>query len=243
MTELELTFVGTGNAFAPAGLCWNGFVANKRYLFEAPPQALQSLNALGIDANEVDAVVLSHHHGDHFLGLPFLLLHWKYFGRSRPVAIVGPPETKDLTLSIAESVYPGIRDITFEIEWHELQAGDRLRVGELELESLAMQHDQRLSGSLGFNARLQGRRFSYTGDSGMCDSVLDMARHAEVLVSECASRSEQLPIHMNLVDDMPVLRQRMNSDAHLILTHIDKDVTAENLKKTTVARDLQTYRF
>ena len=243
MRELELTFIVTGNAFAPGGLCWNGFVANGRYLFEAPPQALQSLNTLGLDPNELDAVILSHHHGDHFLGLPFLLLHWKYFGRTRPVTIIGPPNTKDLALSISENVYPGIRDIAFDIEWCELNAGDRLRVGGLELETLAMQHDQRLSGSLGFNASLAGRRFSYTGDSGMCDSVLEMARHAEILVSECASRSEQLPIHMNLVDDMPVLRQRMNPDAHLILTHIDKDVTAENLKGTTVARDLETYRF
>ena len=41
----------TGNAFVREGACWNGFVANGRYLFEAPPQALMSLNRLGIDPN------------------------------------------------------------------------------------------------------------------------------------------------------------------------------------------------
>src|SRR5690349_9768545 len=96
MSGLEFRFIGTGNAFAPGGLCWNGFVANRRYLFEAPPQALQSLNTLHIDANELDAVVLSHHHGDHFLGLPFLVLQWKYSKRTRPIRIIGPAGTKDL---------------------------------------------------------------------------------------------------------------------------------------------------
>lgn len=96
MADLELTFIGSGNAFVREGACWNGFVANGRYLFEAPPQALMSLNRLGIDPNAIDAVVLSHHHGDHLLGLPFLLLHWKYLGRTTPVTVIGPPETEDV---------------------------------------------------------------------------------------------------------------------------------------------------
>lgn len=243
MRDLELTFVGTGNAFAPGGMCWNGFLANKRYLFEAPPQALQSINRLGIDANELDAVILSHHHGDHFLGLPFLLLHWKYYGRSRPVTVVGPPGTRELTLQIGENVFPGIDEIRFDIEWKEVGPGQRLTVGDLELESLGVQHDERLSATLGYNAVLRGRKFSYTGDSALCDAVFDMARHAEVIVSECASRADRVPIHMNLVDDIPVLRQRMNPEAELVLTHIDSDVTADGLTGTRVAQDLETYRF
>lgn len=38
MADLDLRFIGTGNAFAPGGLCWNGFVLEGRYLFEAPPR-------------------------------------------------------------------------------------------------------------------------------------------------------------------------------------------------------------
>ncbi len=94
MAGLELTFIGSGNAFVREGACWNGFVANGRYLFEAPPQALMALNRLGIDPNAIDAVVLSHHHGDHLLGLPFLLLHWKYLGRTTPVTVIGRPRPR-----------------------------------------------------------------------------------------------------------------------------------------------------
>lgn len=243
MHHLDIQFVGTGNAFAPEGLCWNGFLANRRYLFEAPPQALMSLNKLGVNANDLDAVILSHHHGDHFLGLPFLILHWKYMGRLAPIRIVGPPGTEQLTRDIGSRVYPGLFEMNYEIEWVVAEPGAKLSIGPLELEPVAVKHDTRLDLSLGYAALLDGRRFAYTGDSALCDAVLDLARGAEVLVSECASRDGKLDIHMNLVDDMPRVQTTMGPDAHLLLTHLGPGIDSNNLPRTTVARDFQTYRF
>jgi hypothetical protein len=44
MSGINLTFIGSGNAFAPAGLCWIGFLVNGKYLFETPPSALMAIN-------------------------------------------------------------------------------------------------------------------------------------------------------------------------------------------------------
>jgi ribonuclease BN (tRNA processing enzyme) len=243
MRELKLTFIGSGNAFSPAGLCCNGFLVNDRFLFESPPQALSSLNTLGFDANALDAVIISHHHGDHFLGLPFLLLHWKYKGRQRPVTIIGPRSTETLGRMIAETVFPGVFDVLFEINWLEAEPNRPLSVAGLDLDPLSMQHDDRLAMSLGYAARLGGRKFGYTGDTTLCDSVLGLARDSEVLISECASRDQKIPIHMNLVDDMPAVRSAMPNNSALILTHIDSAVTADGLPNTAIAEDFRTYRF
>ena len=235
--------MGTGNAFAPGGLCWSGFVLNDKYLFEAPPQALMSLNRLDVDPNEVEAVVLSHHHGDHFLGLPFLLLHWKHMGRTRPVRIVGPAHTEALARHVSEAVYPGIMEASYGIEWLDAFPGTPLAVGDLTLEPVSVSHDPKLEQSLGYKGLINGRKFAYTGDTAICDAVLDLARHAEVLVSECASRSGHISIHMNLVDDIPVVRAAQSADATLVLTHIDADVDTGGLPNTVVARDFETYRL
>ena len=243
MHSLELTFVGTGNAFAPGGLCWNGFVANRRILFEAPPTALMALHRVGIDPNDIDAVVVSHHHGDHFLGLPSLLLHWKYMGRTRPVTIVGPIGTEALTRKIGEAVYPGLSEIAFDVHWVVATAGRPVQIPGMTIEPVPVEHDSRLSASLGFACDATGRRFGYTGDSRMCDAVLDLARTSEVLVSECASVADTIPVHMNLLDDIPVVRAAMAPEAALLLTHIEPKVSAEGLANTTVARDFETYRF
>lgn len=243
MPDLSLSFVGTGNAFAPGGLCWNGFVADGRYLFEAPPTALMALHRLGVDPNAIEAVIVSHHHGDHFLGLPSLLLHWKYQGRERPVTIVGPPDTTRLARVIGESVYPSLFDSHVEINWAEAQPGQRLTVGDLEIEPVQVIHDDKLSMNLGYACRIRGRRFGYTGDSTLCDGVYDLARSSEVLVSECASRDGAIPIHMNLVDDIPHVRAAMPGEATLLLTHLTPDVDDGGLANTLVAQDLETYRF
>lgn len=243
MADLDLQFIGTGNAFAPGGLCWNGFLLNGSVLFEAPPQALQSLNRLKVDANGIDAVVLSHHHGDHFLGLPFLMLQWKYGKRHRPVRVIGPAGTEALTKDLCSMVYPGTFDQGPEIEWEELQPGGRTHLGNLELEALPVVHDARLSASLGYRGALDGRRFAYTGDSALCDAVLDLARHGDVVISECASRADRVPVHMNLIDDMPQLRSVMREDAQLLLTHLGPGIESTELENTRVAQDFERYRF
>jgi ribonuclease BN (tRNA processing enzyme) len=241
--DLELTFVGTANAFASGGMCWNGFLANHRFLFEAPPSALMALHRLGTEINEIEAVLISHHHGDHFLGLPFLLLQWKYFGRHKPVSIVGPPGTEQLARDICDRVYPGLFEHPHDIDWVVAEPGKKFTVGGLEVEPVRMEHDDKLDLCLGFACTLEGRRFGYTGDSSLCDGVRDLARHSEVLVSECASRNRRSPLHMNLVDDMPQVRAALAPESHLILTHLDGHIDSAGLPLTTVAQDFATYRF
>jgi len=243
MHDLKLTFIGSGNAFSPGGLCCNGFLVNDRILFDSPPQALSSLNKVGFDANDLDAVIISHHHGDHFLGLPFLLLHWKYKGRQRPVRIVGPKNTESLARMIAENVFPGVFELPFEIEWIEARPNKPITFDCVELEPLLMQHDDRLAQSLGYAATISGRKFGYTGDTVLCDSVLQLARHSEVLVSECASVDQRIPVHMNLVDDIPVVRSAMPPSSALLLTHINNDVKADGIHNTRIAEDFATYKF
>jgi len=243
MSGLTLSFIGTGNAFAPGGLCWNGFLANDRYLFEAPPQALMSLRHAGHDPNQLEAVIVSHHHADHLLGLPFLLLYWKYQGRSAPVTIVGPPETQEVVQQVTDRTYPALFEIDYKIQWKVATPGNTLSVGELQILPVTAKHDPKLKMCLGYACSLAGRKFGYTGDTSFCDGVVELARHSEVLVSECASRADDIPIHMNLVNDIPRVRAALDPGSTLLLTHIDSDVDPAGLPNTTVARDYATYRF
>jgi ribonuclease BN (tRNA processing enzyme) len=244
MNNLRLTFVGSGNAFSPGGLCCNGFVVNDRFLFDAPPQALSSLNTIGIDPNELEAVIVSHHHGDHFLGLPFLLLHWKWKGRTKPVTVVGPPSTEALARDIADKVFPGVLDdVKYDLTFRDAEPGRAFSVDGLQVEPVMVEHDDGLVMSLGYACKMGGRHFAYTGDTRMCDAVMDLAKGQEVLISECASRSDFIPVHMNLVDDIPQVRAAMPTDGQLILTHISPDVDTNGLPRTMVAEDFKTYEF
>jgi ribonuclease BN (tRNA processing enzyme) len=241
--DLALTFVGTGNAFADGGLCHNGFVVNGRYLFDCPPQVLMSLRRSGVDPVALDAVVISHHHGDHVLGLPFLLLDWKYHGRRETARIVGPAGTEEFVTGLAERVFPGVFETDYGIEWIVAEPGRRVERHGIAVTPVAVEHDPRVAVCLGFAAEVDGRRFGYTGDARLCDGVFELARGSELLVSECASRADRIPVHMNLVDDIPLVRNALDPAAPLVLTHIAPDVDGGGLPNTVVARDFATLRF
>src|SRR3990170_3900454 len=89
---LELTFLGSGNAFAAGGRYWSSFLANARYLFDAPPTLLPHLKRLGMPLTGIEVIFISHFHGDHFMGLPFLFLEYVYLTERRDdLFIVGLP--------------------------------------------------------------------------------------------------------------------------------------------------------
>jgi mRNA degradation ribonuclease J1/J2 len=68
---MEIRILGTGG-FANSGLPFNSYLIDGRILVDTPPDILQSLKREGIGLEAIDTVVISHFHGDHFFGLPFL---------------------------------------------------------------------------------------------------------------------------------------------------------------------------
>src|SRR6266508_5389269 len=130
--SLDLLFVGSSNAFADTG-CWSGFLLNGRYLFDAPPSALYGLKHNGADLDALDAVLISHFHGDHFFGLPFLILEYAYATggpgrtspRTRDLTIVGPPGIEEKSESLLALGYPNMtqKELGFKRRYVEMEPG------------------------------------------------------------------------------------------------------------------------
>ena len=72
--SVTVTFVGSGDAFGAGGRFQTCFMVDApgfRYVIDFGATSLTALNQLGIDHTTIDAVVLTHIHGDHCGGLPF----------------------------------------------------------------------------------------------------------------------------------------------------------------------------
>ena len=88
---MRVTVLGSGDAYGSGGR------GHSAYLLEAPgctflldcgPSVLQSLKRAGHDSAAIDFVLLSHLHGDHFGGIPFLFMEYRYENpRTRPFAV------------------------------------------------------------------------------------------------------------------------------------------------------------
>src|ERR1700736_189248 len=108
---MRLTILGSGDAFGSGGrfnTCFFLETAKGVLVVDFGASSLIALKARNIDPNQIDGILLSHLHGDHFGGLPFLLLDSQFdCRRDKPLAIVGPVGTRERIPAVMEVLFAG----------------------------------------------------------------------------------------------------------------------------------------
>src|SRR5206468_11610102 len=77
----------------------------------------------GVEPLTLDAVLLTRLHGDHFGGLPFLILDAQFRRRTQPLVIAGPTGVEYRVLDAMEMMFPGSSRTgrRFEVQYLELE--------------------------------------------------------------------------------------------------------------------------
>ena len=139
---IDLTFIGTGNAFAPTRY-WSSFLANGRILFDAPPTLLPHLKKLKQDPGEIEVIFVSHFHGDHYFGLPFLLLEYAELApRTKGLTIVGPPGIAKRLQSVTDLAFSNVfrKDRGYHLDFIEAEHGKGEDLGACRFEAFEVEH-------------------------------------------------------------------------------------------------------
>jgi len=241
---MELTFLGSGNAFASQGRYWSSFLVDKRYQFDAPPTLLPHLKQVGADLPELEAVFLTHHHADHFVGLPFLMLEYVYMTkRSKDLFIVGPPGVEEWMEDFANRCYPNItKDAGYRRRYVDAQPGTDQSAGPLSFRSVRMNHVKDSMDAVGYRVNINGKTVAYTGDTMFCEEIFELADGADVLVADCTYTEGCGPEHMGL-DDVKSIRERLAPTTAMVLTHLNGEPIMNGLNNVLIARDMATFRF
>ena len=111
MAGASVLFLGTGDAFCNGGRLHTAFhVAADGYqaLIDCGATTIAVMRHLRMDVAAIDAIVVSHLHGDHFGGIPFLLMDACYNApRTKLLTIVGPVGTRLRVMDTLGCLYPG----------------------------------------------------------------------------------------------------------------------------------------
>ena len=131
-----MTFAGSGDAFgsgcrlqACIHLQPNGPAGPPAHqapvLLDCGATSLPALRRCGLDPDRIAAVFVSHLHGDHFGGLPFLILDAQFAGRTAPLVLAGPAGTGQRLTEALECMFPGSSRVRrrFAVEVTELDPG------------------------------------------------------------------------------------------------------------------------
>lgn len=224
---VRIQFLGSGDAFGSGGrlqTCILLHAENTRILIDCGTTALIAMRRFGVDPNGISAIVLTHLHGDHFGGIPFLILDGQFISRrTTPLLIAGPSSTDERLSQAMEVLFPGSSTVQrlFAVEITSLQAGRPERIGPFAIIPYLVDH---ASGAPAFALRVEGagKVIAYSGDTEWVDTLVLAAQGADLFIAEAYFYRKQVRYHLDyatLVTQLPRLNPK-----RVVLTHLSTDV-------------------
>lgn len=224
---IRVRFLGTANAFSAGGrsnACIQVSARGLSILLDCGGSAMPMLKRYS-DLAAVDAVVVSHLHGDHFGGLPYLLMDQHFGKRTRPVVIAGPRELEARLRQTGLGLYQDFfatTQLSFPVEHRRFGSGD-ISIGAVSITPVPVTHVAE-SDPHGVRLQIGGALIAYSGDATWSAALPELARGADLFICEATNFSTDDPAHLCY---RTLMAHRRELDCkRIILTHFGDETLA-----------------
>ena len=224
---MHLQFVGCGDAFGSGGrsnTCFHLTGAQTNLLIDCGASSLPALKRLDIARDDVDLILITHFHGDHFAGLPFFLLDAQFSRRSRPLVIAGPQGIETRLTQVMEALFENSSATKqkFDLAVAALAPGESRTFGAVTVTPFAVVHGESGGPFLGYRIAAEGRVIAYSADTEWTDTLVPLAREADLFIAEAYCYDRIVKNHLSLTTleaHLPEINPK-----RLILTHMSDDM-------------------
>lgn len=245
---MKLTVLGLYAPYPPAGGATSGYLLSAggtNILLDCGSGVISRLqNFASID--DIDAVVLSHLHGDHMADIMVLRYthgYRRHFGMGKKEGItVFAPDKPELEYEYLNSVrFFDVRPVC---------NGMQADIGSVKLKFFKMEHPYPC---YGVRAECAGKAFAYSGDTVMNENIAPMIKDTDLFLCDSsfleADRTEESS-HMSATQAAKLCAR--NAVKRLVLTHrlthyADNDAHLREAKSVFInaelAEEMRTYEF
>ncbi len=157
--------------------------------FTAPPRFWASC----ADPDELQAIWISHFHGDHFFGIPALLTRFWESGRRKPLVVAGQEGVGTVVSQAIRLAYSSVMDkFGFELQFLDIEPGNTVEAAGFTWSAAESGHPQR---NLALRLARGGKSLFYGGDGPPTDQTLKIAHGCDLVIHEAFSVEQKYPSH------------------------------------------------
>ena len=228
--SVGVRFIGSGNAFADGGrthACIHVTAPGTSLLLDCGGSALPAIKQ-AVDPATIGGIAISHLHGDHFGGLPYLIMEQHYAGRTAPLAIIGPPDLRARVAAAGAALYqdfyggPNGPTLGYPIEWLVLGA-EPATVGGARVSGYPVDHVAE-SQPHGLRVRAGDSVIAYSGDATWSDAIPRLADGADLFICEATNYATPHPVHLSIAE-LRAHRAELQC-RRLVVTHLGNETLA-----------------
>jgi ribonuclease BN (tRNA processing enzyme) len=225
---VTVRFFGSGNAFADGGrshACIHVTAPGVSLLLDCGGSALPAIMRARA-ADSIEAIAISHLHGDHFGGIPYLLIQQHYAGRTRPLTIAGPRDLVGRLRGVEQALYPDFYGKSGQPKYEvrlQVLSRDEAPLGGAMVAGLPVRHVPE-SDPHGIRVRIGDTLIAYSGDASWSDDLPHVARGADLFICDATYWDFEEPSHASY---RSLMRNRAQLECkRIVLTHLGADALA-----------------
>ena len=224
------------------------------YVVDAGDGVARRLAKAGINVREIGTVFITHHHDDHTAGLGTLLsVAWDQ-NRTKPINVYGPHRTVELvkaavqyfTISAEIRIADGGRTVPIAQVFfgHDIGTGVVYQDANVKVTAVENSHFDFHEGPASGKHKSYSYRFEtpdrvivFTGDTGLSDAVTELAKSADLLVSETSSCQGRM---QEMVDDGRWQAMTSSEQAGITRQMTQGHMTLDEIGKMAASADVKT---
>jgi ribonuclease BN (tRNA processing enzyme) len=226
---MQLRFIGCGDAFGSGGrynTCFHVTGERVNFLIDCGASSLPAMKRLEIVRDDIELILITHFHGDHFAGLPFFLLDAQFTRRTRPLVIAGPQGIETRLTQVMEALFEHSSKTRqkFDLSVIALNPEERRNFGAVTVTPYPVEHGESGGPFLAYRIEAEGRVIAYSADTEWTETLIPAARDADLFIAEAYTYDRIIKNHLSLKTleaRLPEINAR-----RLVLTHMSDDMLA-----------------
>jgi len=224
---MQLRFIGCGDALGSGGrsnTCFHVTGARVNFLIDCGASSLPALKRQGIACEDIDLILITHFHGDHFGGLPFLLLDAQFSRRTRPLTIAGPQGIATRLTQVMEALFEHSSQTKprFDLKIVALTPEEKHTFGAIDVTPFPVVHGESGGPFLAYRVEAEDRVIAYSADTEWTEALIPAGRDADLFIAEAYTFDKIVKNHLSLKTleaHLADIRPK-----RLVLTHMSDDM-------------------